>query len=82
MWETIFPDFIRVPKITNSVIKITIVPLRGISKYFFLGQKWYFLDTDSILRVKPMYDVLCVKVQTFGICSSGVDSGFEGSKKR
>ena len=41
---------IKVPKITNSVIKITIFPHGGISKWIFLdhfspsclGQKWYF----------------------------------------
>ena len=36
MRETIFPYFIIVPKITNSVIKIKIFPHGGISKYFFL----------------------------------------------
>ena len=35
MRETIFPYFIKVSKITNSVIKITIFLHGGISKYFF-----------------------------------------------
>ena len=54
--ETIFLHFIKGPKITNSVIKITIFPHGGISKYFFSRPKMVFLDTDSILRVKPMYE--------------------------
>ena len=36
MRETTFPYFKKVPKITNSVTKITIFQLGGISKYFFL----------------------------------------------
>ena len=32
MQETTFPHFIKVPKITNSVVKITIFPHGGISK--------------------------------------------------
>ena len=40
MRETTFPYFIKGPKITNSVIKITIFPYGGISK--ILGQKYNF----------------------------------------
>ena len=36
MREITFPYFMKVPKITNSVTKITIFQLGGISKYFFL----------------------------------------------
>ena len=50
IWETIFSYFIKVSKNTNSVIKLTIFPHRGISKQIFLdhtspsfsGQKMYF----------------------------------------
>ena len=65
MWETTFPYFIKVPKITNSVIKITTylpawrdfkinfsIPLFTI----IFRPKIVFLDTDSILRVKTMYE--------------------------
>ena len=46
-----FPSFIKVPKITNSLIKLTIFLHGGISKIIFLdhfspsflGQKLYFL---------------------------------------
>ena len=47
-----FP-FIKVSKIKNSVIKITIFPHGGISKYF--RPKMVSLDTDSIFRIKLMY---------------------------
>ena len=58
MRETTFPYFIKVPKITNSIIKITIFPHGGISKYFFLDHfsPSFLGDTDSILRVKTMYE--------------------------
>ena len=65
MRETTFPYFIKVPKITNSVIKITMFLHGGISKYFFLDHftinfrpKIVFLDTDSILRVNMMYELV------------------------
>ena len=58
-----FLYFIKVPKITNSVIKITIFPYGGISNKEFrplftiiFRPKIVFLVTDSILRVKPMYE--------------------------
>ena len=64
MRETTFHYFIKVPKITNSVLEITIFPHGGISNYFFLdhfspsffGPKIVFLDTDFNLRVKIMYE--------------------------
>ena len=45
-----YPYFIKMPQITNSIIKVIIFPHGEISKYFFLdhfspsflGQKWYF----------------------------------------
>ena len=62
MRETIFPYFIKVSKTTNSVIKITIFPQGGISKYIFLdhfspsflGQKLYF----EVEVVSQPYSVL------------------------
>ena len=61
MWETTFPYFIKVPKITNSVIKITI--LRDFKINFsrplftiIFRPKMVLLNTDSILRVKMMYE--------------------------
>jgi hypothetical protein len=69
MQATTFPYFIKVPKILNSVIKITVFLHGGILKQIFLdhfsqsflGQKlelskMVFLGTDSILRVKPMHE--------------------------
>ena len=56
-----FPSFIKVPKITNSVIKSSC--MEGFQKKkciplftIIFRPKIVFLDTDSILRVKPMYE--------------------------
>ena len=51
-------DFIKVSKITNSVIKITIFPHGGISKYFTIifRPKMVFLKTETILRVKTIHE--------------------------
>ena len=45
-------------KITNLVLEITIFSHGGISKLFAIifRPKMVFLDSDSILRVKPMYE--------------------------
>ena len=60
-----FSYFIKVPKITNSVIKITIFPQEGIDFKINFSRllltiifrpKIVFLVTDSILRVNPMYE--------------------------
>ena len=65
MRETTFFYFIKVPKITNSVMKITTyLPAWrdfkiNYSRLFFtiiFGPNMVFLDTDSILRVKTMYE--------------------------
>ena len=63
MRETTFPYFIKVPTITNSVIKITLPAWRvfiiNFSRPLFtiiFRPKMVFLVTDSILRVKPMYE--------------------------
>ena len=69
MQETIFPYFIKGPKITNSLIKITIFPHgAGLAwRYFKINfsrplftiifrLKMVFLNTDSILRLKTMYE--------------------------
>ena len=77
MRETTFPYFIKVPKTTNSVMKITISLHGGISKSIFLDHfslftitfrpKIVFLDTDSILRVNTMNesksDSILVEIQ-------------------
>ena len=59
MREHIFPYFIKVPKILNSVIKIT--RMEGFQNKFsrpiftiIFRPKMIFLVTDSILRVKTM----------------------------
>ena len=65
MQETTFPYFIKVPKITNSVIRLNnYLPAWrdfkiNFSRPFFtiiFRPKMVFLVTDSILRVKPMYE--------------------------
>ena len=65
MRETTFPYFTKVPKITNSVIKMTTyLPAWRDFKIFvsrllftiIFRPKMAFLDTDSILRVKRMYE--------------------------
>ena len=60
MRETTFSYFIKVPKIKNSVIKIAwrdykIIFSRPLFTIIF-RPKMVFLDTDSFLRVKPMYE--------------------------
>ena len=61
MRETTFPYFIKVPKIINSVIKITIFQRDFkivFSRPLFIiifRLKMVFLVTDSILREKAMF---------------------------
>ena len=63
MLETTFPYFIKVPKITNSVIKVNLPEWRDFKIIFskplfsiIFRPKMVFLGTDSILRVEPMYE--------------------------
>ena len=65
MGETTFPYFIKVHKITNTVRKISTYLLAwrdfklNFSRPLFtiiFRPKMVFLDTDSILRVKTMFE--------------------------
>ena len=64
MMETTFPYFIKVPQITKFSNKNNCLPAWKDFKINFsrplftiiFRQKMVFLNTDSILRVKPMYE--------------------------
>ena len=61
MGETTFPYFIKVPEITNSLKKKKNSRMEEFQNIFFQSTfhfrpEMVFLDTDSILRVKPMYE--------------------------